>query len=87
MNYPFDGIRRRRPAVRAGEEVSIALSASDDFGVTGLELRYAVNGGAEQRVTLTDSLSRRSCSKSRCWMRLRKKSETVFRSIPISPQT
>jgi hypothetical protein len=50
----------RDTKVTSVEEVSIALSASDDYGVSGLELRYAVNGGAEQRIALTDSTARRN---------------------------
>jgi hypothetical protein len=34
------------------EEVFTELEASDDIGVTGLRLRFAVNGGEEQVVTL-----------------------------------
>ncbi len=41
------------------EEVSIAIKASDDYGVTGLALLYSVNGGAEQRVSLSDSAAAR----------------------------
>ncbi|HEV8150614.1 MAG TPA: DUF4175 family protein [Gemmatimonadales bacterium] len=50
----------RDTKVTSVEEVSIALRASDDYGVIGLELRYSVNGGAEQRVALTDSAARRN---------------------------
>ncbi len=34
------------------EEVSVSIEASDDFGLRGLELRYAVNGINEQTVAL-----------------------------------
>ena len=34
------------------EEVSVSIEASDDFGLRGLELRYAVNGIDEQTVAL-----------------------------------
>ena len=34
------------------EEVSVSIEASDDFGLRGLELRYAVNGINEQTVPL-----------------------------------
>ena len=34
------------------EEVSVSIEASDDFGLRGLELRYAVNGVDEQTVAL-----------------------------------
>src|SRR6185369_3200235 len=37
------------------EEVSIAVKASDDYGVTRLDLFYSVNGAAEQQVSLSDS--------------------------------
>ncbi len=50
----------RDTKVTSVEEISIALRASDDYGVAGLELRYSVNGGAEQKVALTDSTSRRT---------------------------
>ena len=50
----------RDTKVTSVEEISIALHASDDYGVAGLELLYSVNGGAEQRVALTDSTNRRS---------------------------
>ena len=34
------------------EEVAVRVEATDDFGLRGLELRYAVNGGEEQSVPL-----------------------------------
>jgi hypothetical protein len=34
------------------EELPVAISASDDFGVEALDLHYSVNGGAEQTVPL-----------------------------------
>ncbi len=34
------------------EEVPVAVSATDDFGLRGLELRYSVNGGDETAVRL-----------------------------------
>src|SRR5258708_3760498 len=37
------------------DEVTIGVKASDDYGVSALELRYRVNGGPEQRVALSDS--------------------------------
>ena len=43
----------RDTKVNAIEEVTIEAKASDDHGVTALELRYRVNGGTEQRVTLS----------------------------------
>jgi hypothetical protein len=45
----------RDPHVSPIEEVPITVEASDDFGVEGLELRYSVNGGAEQTVPLLKS--------------------------------
>ncbi|HEY9385397.1 MAG TPA: DUF4175 family protein, partial [Gemmatimonadales bacterium] len=50
----------RDTKVTSVEEISIALHAQDDYGVAGLELLYSVNGGAEQRVALTDSSARRT---------------------------
>ena len=41
------------------EEVSIAIKASDDYGVTKLDLLYSVNGGPEQQVSLSDSAAGR----------------------------
>jgi uncharacterized protein DUF4175 len=49
----------RDTKVTSVEEVTVALRAADDYGVAGLELAYSVNGGAERRVTLTDSAPRR----------------------------
>ena len=40
------------------EEVFIEARADDDFGVRNLELVYAVNGGAEQRIRLFDGQKR-----------------------------
>ncbi|HEX3685491.1 MAG TPA: hypothetical protein VHU83_23355 [Bryobacteraceae bacterium] len=42
----------RDPHVSPIEEVPVTVEAADDFGVEGLELRYAVNGGPEQVVPL-----------------------------------
>jgi hypothetical protein len=50
----------RDTKVTSVEEVAVAVRASDDYGVEGLELRYRVNGGAEQRIALTDSVTRRA---------------------------
>jgi uncharacterized protein DUF4175 len=55
----------RDTKVTSVEEISIALRASDDYGVAGLELLYSVNGGAEQRVVLTDSSARRNAPEVR----------------------
>jgi hypothetical protein len=40
------------PRVTPIEEVPVTVEAADDFGVDGLELHYAVNGGAEQVIPL-----------------------------------
>jgi hypothetical protein len=48
----------RDTKVSSLEEVAVAVRASDDYGVLGMELRYSVNGGAEQKVRLTDSAGR-----------------------------
>jgi hypothetical protein len=48
----------RDTKVTSLEEVAVAVRASDDYGVKGLELRYSVNGGAEHKVPLTDSTGR-----------------------------
>ena len=45
----------RDTKVTSVEEVAVAVRASDDYGIEGLELRYRVNGGAEQRIAMTDS--------------------------------
>ena len=45
----------RDTKVTSIEEVTIAVRASDDYGVESLELRYRVNGGEEKRVVLADS--------------------------------
>ncbi|MGQ0702664.1 MAG: DUF4175 family protein [Gemmatimonadales bacterium] len=50
----------RDTRVSSVEEVTIAVRASDDYGVTRLGLVYSVNGGPEQRVMLTDSTGRAS---------------------------
>jgi hypothetical protein len=55
----------RDTKVTSVEEISIALRAEDDYGVGRLELRYSVNGGAEQRIALTDTMSRRTTSQIR----------------------
>ncbi len=43
------------PHVSPIEELPIAVDASDDFGIEGLDLRYSVNGGAEQSLPLLKS--------------------------------
>ena len=45
----------RDTKVTSIEEVTIAVRASDDYGVEQLDLRYRVNGGEEKRVVLADS--------------------------------
>ena len=37
------------------EEVGVAVEASDDFALQGVELHYSVNGGAEKIVTMPNS--------------------------------
>jgi len=37
------------------EEVTVAVSASDDFALQGVELHYSVNGGAEKVVPIPNS--------------------------------
>ena len=70
VQYVVDAIPDRPPTVSIEspgrdtkvantDEVTIAVRASDDLGVTSLELRYRVNGGEEKRVPITDSLSRK----------------------------
>ena len=34
------------------EEVTVAVKANDEFGVSGLDLHYSVNGGPDQTATL-----------------------------------
>ena len=71
VQYAVDALPDRAPTVtieRPGrdtkvtsvEEVTIAVRASDDYGVGPMELRYRVNGGDERRVALADSGRRRS---------------------------
>jgi hypothetical protein len=63
VQYAVEALRDRAPTVRiqtpgrdtkvsALDEVTIEARATDDYGVRGLELRYRVNGGTEQRVAL-----------------------------------
>ncbi len=42
----------RDPHVSIIEEVPVTVSATDDFGVNGLDLHYSVNGGPEQVIPL-----------------------------------
>jgi hypothetical protein len=58
------GVRIEEPGrdtkVTSVDEVTIAMRATDDYGVGSLELHYAVNGGAEKRIALSDSTPRRT---------------------------
>lgn len=55
----FDGLRHA-PAVPApGEEITVSVESSDPEFITGMTLRYAVNGGAFQAVTMTGDASGR----------------------------
>ena len=71
VQYAVEALPDRPPTVRIEEpgrdtkvtsieEVTIAVAASDDYGVEALELRYRVNGGDEQRIALSDSGRRRT---------------------------
>lgn len=71
VQYAVDALPDRAPTVAIEqpgrdtkvtnvEELTIAVRASDDYGVETLELRYRVNGGEEQRVALADGGRRRS---------------------------
>ena len=66
VQYAVEALPDRPPTVRIEEpgrdtkvtsieEVTIAVGASDDYGVESLELRYRVNGGEEQKISLSDS--------------------------------
>ncbi len=70
IEYVVDAIPDRAPLVRIEEpgrdekvsntdEVTVAVRASDDLGVVGMELRYRVNGGEEKKVVVSDSTARR----------------------------
>ena len=63
VQYAVEALADRAPTVRietpgrdtkstALDEVTVDVKAEDDYGVRSLELRYRVNGGAEQRVVL-----------------------------------
>ena len=58
------GVRIEEPGrdtkVTSVDEVTIAMRATDDYGVGSLELHYAVNGGAEKKIALSDSTARRT---------------------------
>ena len=66
VQYAVEALPDRPPTVRieepgrdtkvsSVEEVTIAVAASDDYGVESLQLRYRVNGGEEKTIALTDS--------------------------------
>jgi hypothetical protein len=66
VQYAVEALPDRPPTVRieepgrdtkvtSVEEVTIAVAASDDYGVESLQLRYRVNGGDEKTIALTDS--------------------------------
>ena len=46
------------------EEVTVAASASDDFGLRGVDLHYSVNGGAEKTLSMGDAKGARTASGS-----------------------
>ncbi|MGH7594041.1 MAG: DUF4175 family protein, partial [Gemmatimonadales bacterium] len=48
----------RDTRVTSIEEVPVSIRASDDYRVQSVQLRYSVNGGAEQVVALTDTSHR-----------------------------
>lgn len=50
----------RDTKVSSVEEVTVAVAASDDYGVESLQLRYRVNGSDEKTIALTDSGKHRS---------------------------
>jgi hypothetical protein len=71
VQYAVDALPDRSPTVAIEqpgrdtkvtnvEEVTVAVRASDDYGIHSLEMRYRVNGGDEVRVALADSGGRRS---------------------------
>jgi len=76
IQYVIEALDDRAPIVRieepgrdtkvtSVEEVTIAVRASDDYGVGGLELHYGINGGPEQRIALGDSIPRRTALDAR----------------------
>lgn len=63
VRWAVDALPDRPPVVRVTEpgrdvratnveELPIAMSADDDFGVRSLELRFTINGGDEQKLSL-----------------------------------
>ena len=66
IQYAVEALPDRPPAVKITEpgrdtkvtsieEVTVAVSATDDYGVESLALRYRVNGGDEHTLALSDS--------------------------------
>lgn len=49
----------RDTKVNPVEEVPVAVEASDDFGVRGLDLHYSVNGGPEKTVSMLNAGARK----------------------------
>ncbi|CAN5763260.1 hypothetical protein BH11GEM2_BH11GEM2_28420 [soil metagenome] len=71
VQYAVEALPDRPPTVRITEpgrdtkvssieEVTIAVAASDDYGVESLQLVYRVNGGEERTIALSDSGRHRS---------------------------
>jgi hypothetical protein len=46
------------------EEVTVAVSASDDFGLRGVDLHYSVNGGPEKTLSMLDARGAKTVSGS-----------------------
>jgi hypothetical protein len=46
------------------EEVTVAVSASDDFGLRGVDLHYSVNGGPEKILNMLDARGAKTASGS-----------------------
>ncbi|MGB9457229.1 MAG: hypothetical protein WCB12_14375 [Bryobacteraceae bacterium] len=46
------------------EEVTVAVNASDDFGLRGVDLHYSVNGGPEKTVSMLDAKGARTANGS-----------------------
>jgi len=76
IQYVIEALDDRAPIVRieepgrdtkvtSVEEVTIAVRASDDYGVGGLELHYGINGGPEERIALGDSVPRKTALDAR----------------------
>ncbi|MEP6619884.1 MAG: DUF4175 family protein [bacterium] len=66
VQYAIDALPDHAPNVRIDEpgrdtkvtnieEVTIAVSATDDYGVESMELRYQVNGGETKHLAMADS--------------------------------